>query len=325
MNLFFDTIGVLEFPSAIEDLLQLRTWNRVHYTGPAILPATTTVQCDHATFLSHTFLHMNVNVRISLTLHDDINLPSLFVRNHMTNHVDRDLLVLEKILKQSIQTLVLHGYLHDALMERSGCFCPNEKITKLELTNQGICTWDFVRMFQRLFPNLEYLVITQSNLQNKDLLKFDWNLWPRLKGINLERNYMLSDVSCLPKNLEELYVYHTLVTCQTIPISNQYTHMSFTTNYDEEWIEWIQHQGKSLQTLQLGIPSMLSHVKSNRNRSFQKFWTHLQHLHIIDIGRQLRLESFEEVMKVFRNLCKNGLVRRQIDRGPFVQFCSTKE
>ena len=111
-----------------------------------------------------------------------------------------------RLFDHKLHTLRLFGVLTDEAIN----YCATRRMPTLKnlfLHNEAVCNWHNASVLQLMFPNLESFALRISNIVRSDLPNFKFDLWPNLKGLNLERNHTLDLTNYeWPKGLESLRI-----------------------------------------------------------------------------------------------------------------------
>jgi hypothetical protein len=160
---------------------------------------------------------------------------------------------LEKALQSSIEHFECIGVLHDALFPLFRLH-KNRKIKCLILHAQSLLEWTHMEALQHGLPNLESFGIIRSNYLWNDFLTIDWSLWPNVRHLFLQENFMLQPLDRVELTEHTQQMFQQL---ETFKIHSM----------DYELIETM----KSLRTLECSLPFRDLH-------SFYSTVGHLKHL-----------------------------------------------
>lgn len=118
---------------------------------------------------------------------------------------------LEKcFLMPELASLSLFSVITDAMMA-SFRGPPNMNLRELRLSHVGGCDWTFFRNVQRACPNIESFALNHSGLTANEAENIDFRLWPKLKRLDLEGNYVLQWPFNHDLPLTALLLLHTSV------------------------------------------------------------------------------------------------------------------
>jgi hypothetical protein len=176
-------------------------------------------------------------------------------------------------------------------------------LKKLFLHHQSACTWKNTQKLQIQSPNVEEFGISASSLLDSDLELFNWTLWPNLKTLIFDQNYILWKYSKWPKGLKNLRICYCVP--ESLPSNLESLAVIIQGSCAATFARWetcLKRQ--NLKSLTITFSNFLPLFWSPT----EPFWTQCETLEVLQIN--LRERIFPEYMNLLRKRLPNVLIRK---------------